>query len=261
MRREWILLTALLMLLGAGWGVTQPLSKIAVSEGYRHVGIIFWQMALGAVVLGAITLARGRTLPLAPRHLTVYVALALLGTVLPNAASYEAARHLPAGWLALAVSTVPLMALPIALALGLDRFGWGRLAGLLAGLAGVAMLALPVQEWATGSAAPDALPPGMAVWLAVALIAPAFYALEGNYVAKFGTAGLDPVQALFGASLVGAAITAPLALALGEWIDPRPPWGPPDGAIALSAAIHALVYSGYVWMVGRAGAVFAAQVS
>ena len=41
----------------------------------------------------------------------------------------------------------------------------------------------------------------------------------------------------------------------------KPPWGLPDGALVLSAVVHAMVYSGYVWMVGRAGAVFASQVS
>ena len=35
----------------------------------------------------------------------------------------------------------------------------------------------------------------------------------------------------------------------------------PDLAIVASSAIHALVYTSYVWMVGRAGAVFAGQVS
>lgn len=39
------LLFLALILMGAGWGATQPLSKIAVSEGYRHFGIIVWQLA------------------------------------------------------------------------------------------------------------------------------------------------------------------------------------------------------------------------
>ncbi len=95
----------------------------------------------------------------------------------------------------------------------------------------------------------------------MALIAPAFYGLEGNVVARYGTAGLDPIQLLCGASIVGAGIALPLALLSGQWIDPRPPWGAPDVALILSSGIHALVYSAYVWLVGRAGAVFAAQVA
>ena len=260
-RREWAGLAALLVLLGEGWGITQPLAKVAVSEGYRHVGIVFWQLALSGAILGAI--CRARRLPLrrdAPA-LRLYAVIALIGTLLPNGASYEAARHLPAGWLSITLSMVPLFAFPIALAWGIDRFRWSRVLGLGLGLAGVVFLALPVQAWLAGEARLGAPGLAMAVWLPLALVAPALYALEGNVVARFGTAGMDPVQLLFGASVVGAALALPATLASGTWIDPRPPWGAPDAAIALSSVVHALVYAAYVWMVGRAGAVFAAQVS
>lgn len=40
--RESAGLTAILLLLGAGWGLTQPLAKIAVSTGHGHFGLIFW---------------------------------------------------------------------------------------------------------------------------------------------------------------------------------------------------------------------------
>ena len=101
----------------------------------------------------------------------------------------------------------------------------------------------------------------MALFLPLALIAPGFYALEGNVVAKWGTGGLDPLQLLFGASLVGLAFALPAALASGQFIDPRPPWGAPDVAlVAVGAIVSAVVYAGYVWLIGRAGSVFAAQV-
>jgi len=47
----------------------------------------------------------------------------------------------------------------------------------------------------------------------------------------------------------------------GQFIDPRAPWGLPDLALVASSCIHAVVYSTYVWLVGRAGSVFAAKVS
>ena len=73
--------------------------------------------------------------------------------------------------------------------------------------------------------------------------------------------GLGSVQVMHGASIVGALIALPLAVASGEFIDPRPPWGSPDYALMLGAIIHVLVYAAYVWMVGRAGPIFAVQVS
>jgi drug/metabolite transporter (DMT)-like permease len=154
--------------------------------------------------------------------------------------------------MAMLISTVPIFAFPVALMLGTDRFGWARLAGLACGLAGVTLIVAPETSL------PD---PALAVFIPLALVAPLFYALEGNIVGRWGTLGLDPIQLLFGASALGLVVALPLALATGHFIDPRGPWGAADGAVVLSSLIHAGVYAGYVWMVGRAGAVFAAQVS
>jgi len=252
MSRDRAGLICLLIVLGAGWGLTVPLSKIAVNHGDRAFGIIFWQLVIGAAVLGAITRARGRGLPRHRAALRLYLFMALVGTILPNAASLGAAVHLPAGVMAIVLSMVPICAFPIALMLGTDRFSALRLAGLGFGLAGVLMLIGP----------PGALPDrGMLMFVPLALIAPVFYGLEGNVVAKWGMAGLDPVQLLCGAAILGAVLSAPLALGLGQWIDPRPPWGVADAAVLASSLINAVIYSGYVWLVTRAGAVFAAQVA
>lgn len=245
-------LIALLVLLGAGWGLTMPLSKIAVSEGYRTFGLIFWQLVVGVLVLAPLNRLRGRGLPFGPSHLRWYLFIALFGTLLPNGASYAAVVHLPAGIMAIAISAVPLFAFPIALLLGTDRFSPFRVLGLLLGLAGVGLLVGPEAS----------LPErAMAAFVPLALVAPFLYAIEGNVVAKWGGTGLDPVQLLLGASLTGALIAAPVAVLTGNWIDPRPPWAAPDAALVAASVIHALVYAVYVWLVGRAGATFAAQVS
>jgi len=249
---EKVFLLSCLTLMGAGWGLTLPLAKIAVSEGYRHIGLIFWQMLIGAVVMGIIQLLRGRRIAFGRAQLQVFVLIAMIGTVLPNSASYEAARHLPAGLISILLSLVPLIAFPIALALGNERFAPMRLIGLGFGLFGVLLIV-----------GPDASLPerAMIAFVPLALVAPAFYAVEGNVVARWGTAGLDGIDVLFGASIFGALVTLPLSVATDTFIDPRPPWGAPDLALVLSAVFHVLVYATYVWMVGRAGAIFAVQVS
>ncbi|WP_425091957.1 DMT family transporter [Tropicimonas sp. S265A] len=249
---ERVRLTAVLVAIGAGWGITQPLSKIAVSTGHPPFGLVFWQLAIGAVVLGAICVLRGRGLPLGPVHLRLYGLVALVGTLIPNTASYAAIAHLPSGIVSILLSLVPMLAFPIALVLGLDRFSALRLGGLACGLAGVALIVLP------GSGALQAV---ALVWIPVALIAPLFYAVEGNIVARWGTYGLDPLQVLWGASLVGAVLALPVTLITGVWVDPRPPWGGAEAALVASSVIHGLVYASYVWLVGRAGPVFAGQAA
>ncbi|MBT8459615.1 MAG: DMT family transporter [Boseongicola sp.] len=250
--KDRLFLILCLTVMGAGWGATQPLAKIAVSEGYRHIGLVFWQLAIGAIVMGFIQTMRGRRLTFSRPALLVYVVIALIGTVLPNSASYEAARHLPAGVISILLSLVPLFAFPFAILMGNEKFQWVRLGGLALGLLGVLLIVAPEASLPERAAI---------VFIPIALIAPLFYGLEGNVVARWGTAGLDPVEVLYGASVVGAIIALPIAVSSGQFIDPRGPWGRPDYALVIAAVIHVLVYSAYVWMVGRAGPVFAVQVS
>ena len=72
---------------------------------------------------------------------------------------------------------------------------------------------------------------------------------------------MNPVQALFGASVAGSVISLILVLSSGQFIDPRELWGTPDYAFVTSSLVHAVIYTGYIWSVGRAGPVFAAQVA
>lgn len=243
---------AILLAMGIGWGSTQPLGKIAASTGHQPFGLIFWQLVVCVLVLGAIALARGQRLPLTGRALQFYVVVALLGTLVPNYTFYLSVTRLPAGIMSVITASIPLIAFPMALALGLDRFSLLRLTGLCLGLLGVALIAAP------GGALPD---PAMAAYLPVAMVGPLFYAMEGTYVARTGMAGMDAVQAMLGASLAGALMCLPLALATGQFfMMPLVP-GRAEIALILSSVAHALIYATYVWLAARAGAVFAGQVS
>jgi drug/metabolite transporter (DMT)-like permease len=244
------LYAATLLVTGIGWGSTQALGKIAVSTGHGHFGLIFWQTVIGALLLGGLQASRGRGLPVTGPTLRFALLIALIGTLIPNTTFYIAVAHLPAGLMSILISTVPLLAFPVALALGTDRFGGTRLLGLICGFAGVTLIAQP------GAALPA---PAAAVWLAVAMVGPLCYAAEGNIVAKWGTAGLDPVQAILAATIVAMLVSLPLALASGQWIDPTGPWGAPEYALILSAVVNVAMYVVYVWLAQAAGAVFAAQ--
>ena len=265
MTRRNVILLCILAVMGAGWGITQPLTKIAVSTGYRHLGLIFWQLALGAIALAILrsfsltknghrqsATLRWPTLRTDRPALLVYFFIALIGTILPNSATYEAIRHLPSGLISILLSLVPMFAFPIALLMRNEQFALLRLGGLLLGLLGVTLIVAPEAS----------LPDRAALaFIPIALIAPFFYGLEGNAVARWGTAGLSPVDVLYGASVLGAIISLPLAVLSGEFISPLRPWGAAELALIASSLIHVAVYTAYVWMVGAAGPVFAVQVS
>ena len=245
------LFVAVLIWLGVGWGSTHPLGKIATETGHGPFGLIFWQQVVMVAVLGAIALVRRKGMALTAPALRFYVIVAVLGTLIPNGTFYFSVAHLPAGIMSIIIATVPMLAFPMALALGMDRFSAGRLAGLALGLAGVALLAAP------GAALPDAA----MVWvLPIALIGPLFYAIEATYVAHRGTQGMDALQAMLGASLTGLALCLPVMLVTGQGYSPLP-LGRDDAALALSSALHALLYATYVWLAATAGSVFAAQSS
>ncbi len=247
---EHIRLIGVLVALGVGWGATQPLGKIAVSSGHGAFGLIFWQLVVCTVVLGGISFSRGGGIVLRSDALKFATIVAVVGTLIPGASFYISVERLPSGIMSILISTVPMLSFPIALALGMDRFSGLRLAGLLLGLVGVGMIAAP------GAGVYAA---GMVAFIPLALIGPLFYAIESNYVARFGTAGMDAVQAMFMASGVGMILSLPLALLSGQWIDPLAGFGRPEAALVASSVIHGLCYAGYVWLAMRAGAVFASQ--
>ncbi len=251
-RRDVLMFGSVLVLMGAGWGFTQPLIKIAVSTGYGHFGLVFWQQVIGAALMTVVCALRRVGLPRDGASLRAYLAIALIGTVLPNTFSYQVAVHLPAGIMSLLLSVIPMFAFVIALGLGAERFARRRFAGLVLGLIGVLIIVAPTVELG------QAVPVG---WALMYLMVVLFYAFEGNYVSHWGVAGLDPFQLMLGASLTGLVIVTPLMLATGQGIAPHWPLPGPQAALAGASVVHVLVYASYVWLVGRAGAVFAAQVS
>jgi drug/metabolite transporter (DMT)-like permease len=175
--RDIAFFTFCLVLMGAGWGLTQPLGKIAVSTGYGHFGLVFWQLLIGALLLAGVCRMRRLPLPLNFAALRLYLTIAMIGTIVPNSLSYQAAVHLPSGVMSLLVSMVPMFAFVIALVLGMDNLAWRRIIGLLFGLAGVLMVILPSVD--LGQNVP-------VFWAGVYLVTAFCYAFEGNYIAKWG---------------------------------------------------------------------------
>ncbi|MCP5074323.1 MAG: DMT family transporter [Rhodobacteraceae bacterium] len=247
-----VFFSVVLVLIGAAWGVTIPMTKVAVSTGYLQFGLIFWELALSSVVLFLITLVQRSQIRLRLRHIWLLLIIALSGTIIPSSFTYIAAPHLPAGILAIVVSLVPMFTLPIALVVRLEQFEPVRMLGLLFGGAAIILLIGPEASL------PEA---GSAVFVLFAVLSAICYGIEGNYVAYFGLGGLGAVQALLFASLGGLVLITPVAIYSGQWIDLNRDWGAPEWSILGLSVCHAFAYSGYVWLVGRAGAVFSAQVA
>lgn len=236
---------------GAAWGLTLPLIRIAVSTGHQPLGIVLWQKAIMAAVCLVLVLALRLPLPAVRRHLTLYAGVAVFGAILPGYFTYLTAVDLPAGVRAILIALTPMFVLPMALALGFERLEARRVVGVLLGAAAVVAISLP------GAGVTPEI--GFFVIL-LALVAPLSYAVEATFLAWRGAEGLHPFQLLLGASAVGVVVTWPLAEGAGQTVDLVRPWGRPEWAMLGAGVLNALAYAGYVWLVGRAGSLFASQI-
>lgn len=250
--RQRLGLTLVLLLMGAGWGICVPLGKIAVSSGHQPLGLIFWQLVIVVAIIGVLALLRRTPVIFTRKYWRLYLAVAFCGALLPDVFYYAAAYHLPGGILAILLATVPMFSLTVASLLGMDRISVRRGLGVSFGLMGIMLLL-----------GPEASVPGsdMLIWVLIALIAPLCYATEGNLVALWDAPELDAVQILLAGSLIALGLAFPLALISGQWINPLAGFGTPEAALVGSAVMHAVAYACYVWLVQRAGSVFAAQSS
>lgn len=237
---------------GLAWGATIPLTKIAVSTGHGALGLIFWQLVIGVLVLSVILLARSWRPKFSRDHIIYFMIIAIIGTIMPNGFSYVASYHLPAGVMAIAIALVPMFTLVLALGLKIETPSFIRICGVVLGFVAMVLIAAPETS----------LPePEKAVFILVALIAPFFYGIEANYISLKTPENTDAISTLFMASFLGMFLTGPLALGSGQWINPMNAWAAPEYALITASIIHALTYCGYIWLVNFGGPVFSVQMA
>lgn len=245
-------LYAMLAFTGVSWGLTAPLTRMAVSTGYQPLGLIFWQLVIIILMSGIYILASGRRIPISFSYFGLFVGIIFLGTLIPDYFLYTAAAHLPAGIIAILVSLVPMFSMPMALALGFERLSLVRVSGALLGAVSVVLLIGPDESL------PDSSKLGFVFF---ALAAAALYASQGNFIAWKGTQDLNAIQVLFGSSVLGLVLVTPVALLTGQFINPIKPWDIADWGVLGTAVFHGAAYGGYFALVARAGPVFTSQVA
>jgi drug/metabolite transporter (DMT)-like permease len=251
-RARRMLLIGVLVGCGLAWGSTQSLGKVATSTGHPPLGLLFWQFVIGTALMGAAMVVRGTPPVLTRRALVFGVVVALVGSVLPGITFWTSVARLPAGVMSLIIATVPMMAFGLALLLGQDRLTPARLGGVLAGLAGVLLIALPEASL------PEA---GQAAFLPLALLGPFLYACETNFVQRFGMAGDGPVPG-DGAGVGDRGAGGAAARArLGPVGRPGGGLGRAEGAFVAGSVTHVVTYAAFVWLAANAGSTFASQCS
>ncbi len=137
-RKGWILFAVMCLV----WGIPYLLIKVAVG-GVAVPVVVFSRTALGAVVLLPAALRSGQLSTLR-RHWRPLAAFAALEMIGPWGLLSQAERQLPSSLAGLLIAAVPIIGVVIArLTGGNERLSRRRWAGLIVGLAGVAVLAAP----------------------------------------------------------------------------------------------------------------------
>jgi drug/metabolite transporter (DMT)-like permease len=233
-----------LILLAAIWGGAFLFLRIAAPE-FGPVALVDVRLALGALTLSPF-LWRARRQLAAAGWLKI-AAIGLISTTLPFLLFAWSAERAPAGVIAIVNSMVVPFAALTAFALFGERVGGRRLAGLLAGLVGVAVLA-------SGNAGGAGLGPAVAAGTAAAFL----YGVSANLV-KRHFADL-PSNAVAAATLAwGAVLLAPFAI--WQWPAARIPAHAWLSLIALGVVSTGIAYALYYRLIQRIGAPRATTVT
>ena len=242
----WLVLIAA----GVAWGGTQVLGKIAVSTGQPSVGLVLWQTVIGVALLAGVMAATRTRLPLGRWHLGFYATCAVLGTVLPHTLSLTAIRHIPVGIATIMIETVPMMTLVFAAILKIERLEARRVLGILLGGAAAVLLVAPEAS----------LPePGQGAWAALLLVVALSYAGENIVIARYQPPDTDPLQTMMGLTLGALILLVPMAAVSDGWAE-LSAMGRAEQALIASSVLHVLSYLALVWLITRAGPVFASQI-
>lgn len=244
----WIVL----LVAGSGWGASISLTKIVASSGYDPLTLLFWQLVISATILLARLTVKRTALPLTGHHLVFYAFAGTLGTSLPDALAYIIAPNLPAGVISIVYALVPMMTFALAIALRAERFDLIRFAGVLLGLAAVALLTVPQI---------DPRAPVSPIWVFLLVLAGFCYACESVFAIFFMPETDNPLTLLTGMTLAALVFVTPMLLARGTSFAIRQFLGLPEAALILSSAIHVACYAGYLHVLRHKGAIFASQTA
>jgi drug/metabolite transporter (DMT)-like permease len=194
----------LLVSTGILLGATLPVARLAGEAGWSPVAFTFWA-ALGS---GLALLFVGRTSrPRISAGLVRYSFVAgVLSVAVPNSLAFIVMPDLGTTLTSLAYTLPPLFTYAFGWMAGMERYRPARLAGVLMGMAGVALLILgkPIQGGTTGMA------------LFLALVIPLSIAGGNVYRKRYLPDGVDARSLAGGMLLAGAAALLPLLLAAGN---------------------------------------------
>jgi drug/metabolite transporter (DMT)-like permease len=239
---EWSLLLTLSVL----WGGSFFFVGVAVKE-LPPLTIVVLRVALAALALHAIIRLMGVKLPSDRRAWAAFVGMGLLNNVIPFTLIVWGQMHIASGVASILNATTPLFTVIVAHFLTSDeKMSGGRLAGVLIGLVGVAVM--------IGGAALQSL--GVNVMAQLACLAAAiFYALAGVFGRRFKAMGVAPMATATGQVTASSIMLLPVMLIVDQpWTIAMPTFDTIAALLGLALLSTAIAYILYFRILATAGA-------
>ncbi len=218
---DWVALALLSVL----WGGSFMFNGLAVQD-LPPFTIVAGRVAIAAMILVTVLRLTGQRLPADTRTWRDFMVLAFLGNVVPFSLITWGQGHIASGLAAILNATTPLFTVLLLRLTGAERIGLGRAAGLVLGIAGVAVL--------TGPKALDGATFGL-LGAAAVLVASFSYAVSGLWARRFKD--MPVLLTAAGSLTCGAVQAVPLALIVDR------PWTLDPGPEALLAVLALAVFS------------------
>jgi drug/metabolite transporter (DMT)-like permease len=240
--REWALLLALSLV----WGGSFFFTGVAV-HALPAFTIVLARVGIAALALNLAVRAAGLRLPRDRGTWTDFLAMGTLNNAVPFSLLVWGQHHIASGLAAILNATTPLFTVLLAHGLTRDeKLTPARLAGVLAGLAGVIVMLGPDLLRGLGA---DLL--AEAACLAAALS----YACAGIFGRRFRRMGLPPLVTAAGQVTASSLLMLPLALAVDQpWTLPWPSHDVLAALAGIGLLSTALAYVLYFRILAASGA-------
>jgi len=234
----------LLLLLSLVWGGSFVFAEVAL-RALPPLTVVLVRVGLGAIAIVAIIAALGKRLPTTAVHWRQLFVMSILNNVIPFSLIVWGQTQITASLASILNATTPIFALLIAHVLTSDeRMSANKLAGVLLGLAGVAVLIGPA---ALGGDA-----------TAIGQLAVLGAACSYGFAASWGKrlAGIEPMVIAAGQLICSTAVMLPVALMVDRpWTYPVPSTEVIASLVALAVLSTALAYIMFFRILRGAGAI------
>lgn len=246
--RQW----GLLLMLALAWGGSFFFMAVA-GAAWPPFTVVLARVALAAALLWGLLALNRQRLPLRRPVLLACLGMAVLNNLIPFSLIVWAQQSIPSSLASVVNAATPVLTAVVAhFATADEKLSGHRLAGVLVGLGGVAVLAGPAAFGAGAEL------PGILAGLGACLS----YAVAGVWGRRFRRLGVPPLAAAAGQTTASCLLALPLVLLLDR------PWHlPPPGpevilaVLALGLISTGIAYALFFRLLAEAGATNTALVT